>query len=118
MTALDKTISGMRTIAADIAEGFFEITHNSFALLGLFMVVAVAVLGARRAGHLQALDGGPELPGVEADAFDRDGAAELFAATALDLPAGQRGNTEPRDTQEHKKSGDQPGDGTEPRPAV
>jgi len=47
MTALDKTISGMRTIAADIAEGFFEITHNSFALLGLFMVVAVAVLGAR-----------------------------------------------------------------------
>ena len=47
MTALQKTISGMRTVASDVAEGFFEITHNSFALLGLFMVVAVAVLGAR-----------------------------------------------------------------------
>lgn len=47
MTALGKTISGVRTVASDIAEGFFEITHNSFALLGLFMVLAVAVLGTR-----------------------------------------------------------------------
>jgi hypothetical protein len=47
MNALDSTISGMRTFASDIAEGFFEITHNSFALLGLFMVLAVAVLGTR-----------------------------------------------------------------------
>ncbi|WPB58007.1 lytic transglycosylase domain-containing protein [Xylophilus sp. GOD-11R] len=47
MNALAKTISGLRTVASDIAEGFFEITHNSFALLGLFMVLAVAILGAR-----------------------------------------------------------------------
>ena len=47
MTALEKSMTGVRTFASDIAEGFFEITHNSFALLGLFMVLAVAVLGTR-----------------------------------------------------------------------
>ena len=47
MSALSTTVSGMRTVAADISEGFFEITHNSFALLGLFMVLSIAVLGAR-----------------------------------------------------------------------
>jgi soluble lytic murein transglycosylase-like protein len=39
--------SGMRTFATDVAEGFFEITHNSLALLGIVVVVAVALLGAR-----------------------------------------------------------------------
>ncbi|QHJ00030.1 transglycosylase SLT domain-containing protein [Xylophilus rhododendri] len=47
MNALDKTFSGLRTFASDVAEGFFEITHNSFAMLGLFTVLAVAILGAR-----------------------------------------------------------------------
>jgi len=37
----------LRTIAADIADGFFEITHNSFALLGLAVVFAVVTLTAR-----------------------------------------------------------------------
>ena len=26
---------GLRTFASDVAQGFFEITHNSFALVGL-----------------------------------------------------------------------------------
>ena len=39
--------SGMRTFATDVAEGFFEITHNSLALLGIVVVVAVALLSAR-----------------------------------------------------------------------
>ncbi|WOP14535.1 transglycosylase SLT domain-containing protein [Ottowia sp. SB7-C50] len=39
--------SGMRTFATDVAEGFFEITHNSLALLGIVVVVAVSLLGAR-----------------------------------------------------------------------
>ena len=39
--------SSFVTIADDIAKGFFEITHNSFALLGLAMVFAVAFLIAR-----------------------------------------------------------------------
>jgi len=33
MTALGKTVQGLRTFASDIAQGFFEITHNGFALV-------------------------------------------------------------------------------------
>ncbi|MDO5290111.1 MAG: lytic transglycosylase domain-containing protein [Pseudomonadota bacterium] len=38
---------GIKTFAGDVAEGFFEITHNSLALLGVLVVLAVAVLGTR-----------------------------------------------------------------------
>ena len=47
MTVLGQTTSAVRTFASDVGEGLFEVTHNSFALLGLFMVLAVAILGAR-----------------------------------------------------------------------
>ena len=47
MTALGKVTRGLRTFASDIADGFFEITHNSFALLGLAVVFAVITLTAR-----------------------------------------------------------------------
>ena len=39
--------SSASNIADDIAQGFFEITHNSFALLGLALVFAVITLTAR-----------------------------------------------------------------------
>ena len=39
--------SSVSSIADDIAQGFFEITHNSFALLGLAVVFAVITLTAR-----------------------------------------------------------------------
>ena len=39
--------SGLATVADDIARGFFDITHNSFALLGLAVVFAVITLTAR-----------------------------------------------------------------------
>ena len=39
--------SGLATVADDVGQGFFEITHNSFALLGLAVVFAVATLIAR-----------------------------------------------------------------------
>ena len=39
--------SSLSNIADDIAQGFFEITHNSFALLGLAVVFAVITLTAR-----------------------------------------------------------------------
>jgi hypothetical protein len=39
--------SSIANIADDIAQGFFEITHNSFALLGLAVVFAVITLTAR-----------------------------------------------------------------------
>jgi soluble lytic murein transglycosylase-like protein len=47
MTALGRTAQGLRTFAADIAQGFFEITHNSFALVGLAVVFSLITLTAR-----------------------------------------------------------------------
>ena len=48
---LEKHLKNVRSSAAniadDIAQGFFEITHNSFALLGLAVVFAVITLVAR-----------------------------------------------------------------------
>jgi hypothetical protein len=39
--------SGMRTFATDVAEGFFEIMHNSLALVGIVVVVLAALLVTR-----------------------------------------------------------------------
>jgi hypothetical protein len=47
MTALGKIAQGVRTFASDIAHGFFEITHNGFALVGLAVVFSVITLTAR-----------------------------------------------------------------------
>lgn len=47
MTALDKTVQGLRTFAADVCQGLFEITHNGFALVGLTTVFCVITLLAR-----------------------------------------------------------------------
>jgi hypothetical protein len=47
MTALDKVLQGLRTFAADVGQGFFEITHNGFALVGLATVFCVLTLTAR-----------------------------------------------------------------------
>ena len=94
MTALGKLAEGVRTFACDVAEGFFEITHNGFAVVGLAVVFSVLTLLARpdlrqagesqlmtwlHARQVQALGLVPEL-----DAIDR--------ATALnpkDLPKQQ-----------------------------
>ena len=57
MTASENLSLGLQTFASDIAEGFFEITHNGFALLGLALMFAVITLTAqpelRQAGELQ-----------------------------------------------------------------
>jgi soluble lytic murein transglycosylase-like protein len=47
MTAFQKTVQGLRCFASDVAQGFFEITHNGFALVGLATVLAVGLLSAR-----------------------------------------------------------------------
>ncbi len=48
MTASQKKFTqGLRTFASDIAQGFFEITHNGFALVGLAVIFAVITLTAR-----------------------------------------------------------------------
>ena len=47
MTALEKLKRGLRTFATDVGEGFFAITHNGLALLGLVVFCAVMVLTMR-----------------------------------------------------------------------
>ncbi|HEY8359949.1 MAG TPA: lytic transglycosylase domain-containing protein [Ramlibacter sp.] len=94
MTALGNLTRGIRTFVSDVAQGFFEITHNGMAVVGLATVFAVLTLLARpdlrqvgesqlmtwlHARQVQALGLVPEL-----DAIDR--------ATALnpkDLPKQQ-----------------------------
>lgn len=85
---------GLRTFTADVGEGFFEITHNGLALLGVAVVLALSTLAARpdlrQAGEAQlmgwlqarqvaALGLVPEL-----DAIDR-----ATAANPKDLPKQQ-----------------------------
>ncbi len=54
---LNNVRSSVANIADDIAQGFFEITHNGFALLGLAVAFAVVMLTARpdlrQAGELK-----------------------------------------------------------------
>jgi hypothetical protein len=94
MTVLGQMAKGLQTFASDVAQGFFEITHNGFAVVGLGVVFATVMLFARpdlrqvgetrlmgwlQARHAQSLGLVPEL-----DAIDR--------ATALnpkDLPKQQ-----------------------------
>ncbi|MES2954239.1 MAG: lytic transglycosylase domain-containing protein [Pseudomonadota bacterium] len=48
LRAIQKNVgNSLASIADDIAQGFFEITHNSFALVGLAVVFAVITLTAR-----------------------------------------------------------------------
>lgn len=60
MTASGKFVSGVRTFVADVTEGFLEITHNSFALIGLAVAFVVLTLTARpdlrQAGEEQLMD--------------------------------------------------------------
>jgi soluble lytic murein transglycosylase-like protein len=47
MTALGKLARGMQTFVCDVAQGFFEITHNGLAVVGLAAVFSVLTLMAR-----------------------------------------------------------------------
>ena len=47
MTAKQKFTLGLKTFAGDVAQGFFEITHNGFALIGLAVIFSLITLTAR-----------------------------------------------------------------------
>lgn len=47
MNASQKFAQGLRSFASSVARGFFEITHNSFALVGLAVMFVVITLTAR-----------------------------------------------------------------------
>jgi soluble lytic murein transglycosylase-like protein len=94
MTASGRVAQALRTFATDIADGFFEITHNGLALVGVSVVFALAMLSVRpdlrqvgetelmgwlQARQVAALGMVPEL-----DAIDR-----ATAANPKDLPKQQ-----------------------------
>jgi hypothetical protein len=91
--------SGLVAVADDIGRGFFEITHNSFALLGLAVVFAVATLIARpdlrEAGEFQLMTWLQERQEEALGVIDEPTVTELTAverATASnpkDLPSTQ-----------------------------
>ncbi|RZL44694.1 MAG: lytic transglycosylase domain-containing protein, partial [Variovorax sp.] len=92
--ALEATAKGLRTFVSDVTDGFFEITHNGFALLGLSIVFAVIALVARPdlrqtgeeqlMGWLQSRKPAPEATDLEPTAIER-----TTAASPLDLPKQQ-----------------------------
>ena len=94
MTALGKLTQGLRVFASDVAQGFFEITHNGFALVGLATVFSVITLSARPdlrqagetrlMGWLQARHEATVGMPVERDAIER-----ATAANPQDLPKQQ-----------------------------
>ncbi len=47
MTAFEKISQGLKTFGSDVAQGFFEVTHNGSALLGLGVVFAALTLTLR-----------------------------------------------------------------------
>jgi len=87
--ALEATARGFRTFLSDVADGFFEITHNSFALVGLAIVFAAITLTARpdlrQAGEeqlmrwLESRKPEPEATDLSPTAIDRATAASPHA---------------------------------------
>jgi soluble lytic murein transglycosylase-like protein len=94
LRAIQKNVgNSLASIADDIAQGFFEITHNSFALVGLAVVFAVITLTARpdlrQAGESRLMTWLQErqeaaIGFTEPDAIDR-----ATAANPKDLPKQQ-----------------------------
>lgn len=87
-----RALASARTVAADAYRGFYDITHNSLALLGTLLAVAVVVLGFRadlRASAEEQLLGwllqrqeaisAEQLVPAEPNAVDRVTAADLSA---------------------------------------
>ncbi len=83
--AFAATAQGLRTFMSDVADGFFEISHNGFALVGLAIVFAALALVARPdlrqsgeeqlMGWLESRKAPPEATDLEPTAIDRTTAA-------------------------------------------
>jgi hypothetical protein len=94
--ALSATAQGLRTVLSDVADGFFEITHNGFALLGLATVFAALALVARpdlrQSGEEQLMGWlQSRRPVAEAPVVDLQPSAieRTTAASPLELPKQQ-----------------------------
>lgn len=94
MTATAKLTKGLRTVASDIAQGFFEITHNGFALLGLAVMFAAIALTTqpeiRQAGEVKLLGFlQSRLSGNTSEGVDVEGVDRATASNPQDLPKRQ-----------------------------
>jgi len=92
--AFNATARGLRTFLSDVADGFFEITHNGFALVGLAIVFVVLALAARpdlRQTGEQQLMGWLESrkPAPEATDLEPTAIVRTTAASPDDLPKQQ-----------------------------
>lgn len=92
--AFSTTAKGVKTFVSDVANGFFEVAHNGFALVGLAIVFSVLTLFARpelrQTGELQLRSWlesrmpAPAPTDLEPNAIER-----VTAASPLDLPKQQ-----------------------------
>lgn len=87
-------LRGLRTFASDVAEGFFEITHNGFAFIGVVLVIATAVFLSRpdlRDAAEQRLGAWLESrkPPPEATALEPEAILRTTAARPQELPRPQ-----------------------------
>jgi hypothetical protein len=97
MTATHNFTKGIRTFCSDIAQGFFDITHNGFALLGLAMMFAVITLTTqpdlRQAGEVRLMSWLQErqtaLTGISSVAGDLDAIERATATNPQNLPKQQ-----------------------------
>lgn len=94
MRTLQKNVgNSLANIADDIAQGFFEITHNSFALVGLAVVFAVITLTARpdlrQAGESRLMSWLQERQEAEIGFTEPDAIDRATAANPKDLPRQQ-----------------------------
>lgn len=94
MSALTAIRDGLSTFASDIAQGFFEITHNSFALLGLGVMFAGITLATqpelRQAGEVQLMSW-LQMRQIEANGieFQPDAIERATATSPTKLPKDQ-----------------------------
>ncbi|MDI1275796.1 lytic transglycosylase domain-containing protein [Polaromonas sp.] len=94
MRTLQKNVgNSLANIADDIAQGFFEITHNSFALVGLAVVFAVITLTARpdlrQAGESRLMTWLQERQEAAIGFTEPDAIERATAANPRDLPKQQ-----------------------------
>lgn len=97
--ALDATTRGLRTFVSDVVDGFFEITHNGFALVGLAIVFAALALAARPdlrqsgeeqlMGWLQSRKPAPEVAVAVATDLEPTAIERTTAASPQELPKQQ-----------------------------
>ncbi|HYW55706.1 MAG TPA: lytic transglycosylase domain-containing protein [Polaromonas sp.] len=94
MRAIQKNVgNSLANIADDIAHGFFEITHNSFAMVGLAVVFAVITLTARpdlrQAGEARLMTWLLERQEAAIGFTEPDAIERATAANPKDLPQQQ-----------------------------